>query len=235
MTLGIGITCSFNSWPVDEGAQTRLTNYKLAVEDAGARGEFLLLGENEPENAEKLAAQLDALLLSGGADLPTEMYGEAPRDNANLELVTPARPALEFALVDAFVRRGKPVLGICYGCQFLNVWAGGGLLQDIELQWQNPVPHRNARHTIDIAPGSALARLVGPGAAEVNSFHHQGIAQAAPRGKAVAKAPDGIIEAVEFGSLEPGEFVLGVQWHPERDRDALVTQKLFAAFVKSCR
>ena len=228
----IGITCSFEDWPGDEAAQSRLTNYALALDEAGARSEFLFLASHAPADAARLAAQLDGLLISGGADLPPENYGEAPRDGANLSLVTPVRPALEYALCDAFAARDKPIFGICYGCQFLNVWAGGALLQDIHLQKPDCIEHQGGtRHTVCAAPGSELAALAGKREFEVNSFHHQGIARAAESALAAAHAPDGIIEALEL----PGAFVRGVQWHPERDRADAITQRLFAAFIAACR
>jgi putative glutamine amidotransferase len=247
MTVRIGITCSNPSWPDTAAAQARLENYRLALEQSGARGEFLFLDDYASADAARLATELDGLLLSGGADLSPELYGEAPREGANLDIVTPARPALEFALVEEFAKRAKPILGICYGCQFLNVWAGGGLLQDIELQWPQAIAHRaapaaphiEARHEIHIASGSALARILDVESADVNSFHHQGVARVAPpdkvQARAVAEAPDGIIEAIEFGTLEKGDWMLGVQWHPERDRDSDVTQRLFDSFVSVCR
>jgi putative glutamine amidotransferase len=241
--IRIGITSSAFAWPDDDAGQTRLRNYLLSLENAGAQGDLLFLGEHAPADADAFAAQFDGLLLSGGADLPTHFYNEEPREGAHLEFVPIERPMLEWALCDAFARRGKPILGICYGCQLLNVWAGGGLLQDIELQWPNAIAHRarreaphiEARHEIRIASDSALARVLETTSGNVNSYHHQGVAQAAPRGRAVAQAPDGILEAVEFGTLEKGDFILGVQWHPERERDSAITQKLFGAFVKACR
>ena len=251
MSARIGITCSNPSWPETEAGQNRLLHYRKALEEAGAEGEFLFLDENAPEDAVYLAAQLDALLLSGGADLNPELYGETLLPDASVELVNAARPALEWALVDEFSQRGKPILGICYGCQFLNVWAGGGLLQDIELQWPQAkgpqaISHRAAlngnpetRHAIRLAANSALARILETESAEVNSYHHQGISQAAPGHKiparAVAQTPDGIVEAVDFGALQKGEWILGVQWHPERDRESPVTQRLFASFVNAAQ
>lgn len=252
MSVRIGITCTNSVWPETAAAQTRLNNYRLALENSGAQGEFLFLDNYTPEDAAKLAAQLDGLLISGGADLAPELYGEAVLEGAGVELIDPRRPALEFALMDEFVARHKPVLGICYGCQFLNVWAGGALLQDIQLQWPqakgpNAIAHRaapesphiEARHDILIKPGSALARILEVESATVNSFHHQGIAQAAPPKKrvvqAVAQAPDGIVEAIEFGSLQKGDWILGIQWHPEREREEPVTQRLFGSFIAACR
>ncbi len=245
MTVRIGVTCSNLAWPETAAEQTRLNNYRLALEASDAQGEILFLDDHSPADAAKIAAQLDGLLLTGGADLAPELYGETLLQDADVDLINPRRPALEFALVDEFSARGKPILGICYGCQFLNVWAGGGLLQDIELQWPQAIPHRAAkvgspetRHEIHIAPGSALSRILETKSAEVNSFHHQGIASAAPQKKVVAQtvaqAPDGIIEAIEFGSLLKGDWILGVQWHPERDRDGAITQRLFHAFISAC-
>jgi putative glutamine amidotransferase len=238
----IGITCSNPAWPETAAAQARLNNYRLALQNSGAQGEFLFLDENSPTDAVKLAAQLDGLLLSGGADLAPELYGETILEGAGVELVDARRPTLEFALVDEFAARGKPILGICYGSQFLNIWSGGGLLQDIRLQWPNAIvhratpeaPHIEARHEIRIAPGSALARILEVGSADVNSFHHQGIAQAAPGQKVAAQTSDGIVEAVEFSPLQKGDWILGVQWHPERDRDDVITQRLFGSFIAAC-
>lgn len=251
MSARIGITCSNLSWPETEAGQNRLLHYRKALEEAGAAGEFLFLDENAPSDAPRLAAQLDGLLLSGGADLNPELYGETLREDAGVELINPARPALEWALVDEFAARGKPVLGICYGCQFLNVWAGGGLLQDIEAQWSpakgpQAISHRAAsagnpetRHEIRLVPGSALSRILKEESAEVNSYHHQGIAQVAPHYKVptrgVAQTADGIVEAIEFGALQKGDWILGVQWHPERDRESPITQRLFSSFVASGR
>lgn len=251
MSARIGITCSNLSWPESEAGQNRLLHYRKVLEDAGAAGEFLFLDDHAPTDAARLATQLDGLLLSGGADLNPELYGETLREDAGVELINPARPALEGALVDEFAGRGKPILGICYGCQFLNVWAGGGLLQDIEAQWppaKSPqaITHRAAtagnsetRHEIRLVPGSALARILDVEVAEVNSYHHQGIVQAAPGHKvparAVAQTGDGIVEAVEFGTLQPQDWILGVQWHPERDRESPITQRLFASFVNASR
>ncbi len=232
MPLRIGITCSLDEWPSEEAAQTRLANYALALEDAGAHGEYLFLASNTPADAARLASQLDGLLITGGADLPPETYDEEPREGANLSLVPPARPALEYALCDAFTTRDKPIFGICYGCQFLNVWAGGALLQDITLQKPDCIEHRDGvRHMVRAVPGSALAALTEQIEFEVNSFHHQGIALPAQTALATAHAPDGIIEALEL----PGAFVRGVQWHPERDRADAVTLRLFAAFSAACR
>lgn len=247
MSVRIGITSTNSSWPKSEASQARLNNYRLALENSGAQGEFLFLDDYGPADAAKLATQLDGLLISGGADLAPELYGETLLENAGVELIDPRRPALEFALVDELATRGKPILGICYGSQLLNVWAGGGLLQDIGLQWPHAIAHRatpeaphiEARHEIRVAPGSALARVLEVEGADVNSFHHQGIAKAAPSQKisaqASAHAPDGIVEAVEFGALQKGDWILGVQWHPERDRDDPVTQRLFGSFVDACR
>ena len=111
------------------------------------------------------------------------------------------------------------------------MWAGGTLLQDIRLQWPGCIEHKETRHLVRVAPGSELASIAGQSEFEVNSFHHQGIAQAAAPARVVAQAPDGLVEALEL----PGAFVRGVQWHPERERDDAVSQRLFAAFVAACR
>src|SRR5207244_4431766 len=98
------------------------------------------------------AEEFDGLILAGGADLPTQWYAQAPLPGANLELVSERRPAFEKVAVSAFLARRKPVLGICYGCQFLNVHGGGSLVQDIELQWPRPIEHKGgALHPVRVS------------------------------------------------------------------------------------
>src|SRR5687768_8865734 len=125
----IGITCSYFDPPDDERQRASLQRYVAVLDDTGAQGEVLWLPRDEgveveavEAHATRLAAQLDGLIVSGGDDLDPAMYGEEPRSGADIKLVPPVRPAFEAALLREMLTRGKPVLGICYGCQFFNVW-----------------------------------------------------------------------------------------------------------------
>ncbi len=169
-------------------------------------------------NLDRYAAALDGLVLQGGSDVAPESYGETPLDPAwGGDRV---RDVYEMELIDAFVRAGKPVLGVCRGLQLLNVRFGGTLLQDIATQLPASLTHRDGSkyerhfHPIAIEPATHLAALYpGVGRAIVNSIHHQGIKNLAPGFAVEARCPDdGLIEAIRRSG--PG-YVAGVQWHPE--------------------
>jgi len=149
----------------------------------------------------------------------------------------PEREALDFALLDYSDQASLPVLGICFGAQSLNVFRGGSLIQDIPSIVAAPVfhddhgePEQPARHLVRMTADSLLAEMAGAGTVEVNSFHHQSVGKVGRNLRAVATAPDGVIEAVEDVS---GRFVVGVQWHPERGfLDNAFSRALFSAFVR---
>ncbi len=235
----IAITSSQTDWPDvdDKDALERLEGYINAVKDANAQGEPLWLRENDDadaveQRAAKIAAQMDGLLISGGADLPPSMYGESVLKNAGVELIKPARPQFELVLIKEFVARRKPVLGICYGCQFLNVWRGGSLLQDIPTQYPTEIAHSiersNAFHTVRVLDGTKLKGIVGEEEFSVVSSHHQALRNPAKGATYSAFAPDNLAEAIEF---DDENWIIGVQWHPERTRESIPTRRLFEAFV----
>lgn len=182
------------------------------------------------------ASRLDGVLLPGStSDIDPSRYGEAA--HPKLGKMVPDRDALDFALLEYADEARLPVLGICFGVQSLNVFRGGTLVQDIPAIVAQPVAHDDhgdpaqpARHLVRLSKGSLLERLARNDLIEVNSFHHQSAGQVGKDLQAVAKAPDGVIEALEDKS---GRFVVGVQWHPERgyQQDAFA-QALFATFVE---
>jgi putative glutamine amidotransferase len=167
------------------------------------------------------AEWLDALVLEGGSDLWPGSYGETPLDPRwHGDRV---RDAYEIALLRAFERRGKPVLGICRGLQLVNVAFGGTLWQDLPTQRPSAVVHRDAatydrnRHAVRFVPGTRLASVfAGQEEATVNSVHHQGIKDLAPGFAVEATCPaDGLVEAIRRPN---GSYVAAVQWHPEFHR-----------------
>jgi putative glutamine amidotransferase len=241
--MRFGITCSHFSMPVDEDNVWRLDRYREAIGHAGGAPEMLWLPQLLEENpdaedtdlaplAEGVARDFGGLLISGGADLPPEMYGETLREDGGIHLIKPQRPRWEAALSRAFWDAKKPILGICYGCQFLNVWRGGTLVQDIPTQWPDCIEHSGVRHGVHLPHGSRLAEIIGADEFIVESSHHQAVKAIAPDARLIATAPDGVAEAIEFPD-EP--WVYGVQWHPERTPESLATQRLFAAFVEAAR
>jgi gamma-glutamyl-gamma-aminobutyrate hydrolase PuuD len=235
----IAITSSRYAWPEDESQRAALVRYIEVIEDAGGIGEPVWLPrEYDPAHNDAIAArgaqiatQLDGLLVGGGGDLHPSMYGEEELPGIQVKALPPARPALEAALVREFLSRGKPVLGVCYGCQFLNVWRGGSLIQDIPSQWPQPIEHGDSRHSVRVLPGSSLQRIVGDEEFEVVSKHHQGIGRLAAGTAITAVSSDQMPEALNFNGAP---FFLGVQWHPECDRQSPATRRLFEAFLKAC-
>ena len=217
--------------------------YAAAVEQSG--GESVKVPLNEaPATTAKLIAECAGVLLPGsGADVNPQKYGQeveeasAPADRARENVD-------ELLLQDAH-NMGKPILGICFGTQMLNVWRGGTLVQDLV---QIPVNHKAGRmvavaHITAIAPDSLLGGVVVKEEAPekdgflrlpVNSSHHQAIGIAGDGLRVVARSTeDGVVEAVEStADGVGGPFILGVQWHPERTFDQSETSRaLFARFI----
>jgi gamma-glutamyl-gamma-aminobutyrate hydrolase PuuD len=167
------------------------------------------------------AKHLDGLVLQGGADVAPQTYSQtATRPEW---IGDSARDMYELELLHEFVEAGKPVLGICRGCQLINVAFGGTLYQDIASDVPNALPHVNElydshRHAIEFPPGSSLAPLFAsqPGAPLVNSIHHQAVRDLGRdlRIEAVSQG-DRIVEAVRHTK---SRFVMGLQWHPEFHR-----------------
>jgi putative glutamine amidotransferase len=162
-------------------------------------------------------ALCDGLVVTGGAfDLAPERYGEARREGCGPE--KPARTAFEWSLAGAALAGRIPLLGICNGMQLLNVLRGGSLYQDLARDaglggHEQPPPRDVPAHPVRIVPDTLLARLAGPEELAVNSTHHQAVKAPGAGVLVSARAPDGVVEAIELPDVP---FALGVQWHPER-------------------
>lgn len=222
----IGISCRLRQ---EKGWFYLQREYSEAVYAAGGLPVLIPLIA-EPEYARELVARLDGVVLSGSAsDVDPGLYG-AERDT-RVEDVHPEKDAVDMALAGLVLETRKPLLGICYGTQALNVQLGGTLVQHLE---ENPIRHSDpkAQHQIRVEPDTWLARLAGrAGEFRVNTSHHQAVGRAAPSLRVTARAPDGVIEAVE--TTEPGRFLVGVQWHPERIwREDGLSRALFEELVR---
>jgi putative glutamine amidotransferase len=188
--------------------------YARAVERAG--GLPVVLAPLEDDGVAPLVEQLAGICVSGGPDMDPAAYG-ADR-HARLGPVEPELDAFELAVVRRADALGLPVLGICRGCQVLNVARGGTLHQHVPDVSDGSVAHRQTAsgrettHDVRVEPGTRLAEIVGPGDLDVNAFHHQAVDRLGRGLRAVAWADDGIVEAIE-GDGE--SLYLGVQWHVE--------------------
>lgn len=191
-------------------------DYLVSLRQAGALP-VLLPPVADAADAARLVEGIDGLLVSGGADVHPQTYGEEP--HPLLEQTFPDRDASDWHFLRAALAQGLPVLGICRGLQVLNVFQGGSLHQDLSLAGlEPPLQHRQPQtdrrapgHSVTLKPGSRLHGLWGDRLA-VNTFHHQGIRVGGKGLDAVGWAADGLVEALE--GTGPG-YLVAVQWHPE--------------------
>ena len=222
-----------------EYAARALPQYETAVEQAGGDPVRIPLDHTIAE-VHKLVEHCQAVLLPGSrADVDPEKY-LAPRNPKTADADLPRDAVDEFLLEDAFHLR-KPVLGICYGLQSLNVYRAGSLVQHIESAINHEAGRKVAvAHEVAVDAGSRLAEIVkqanaDPARLPVNSSHHQS-ADAIGHGlRIVARCPqDGIVEALE--GADPDHFVLAVQWHPERSiDDDEASRAIFKALIDAAR
>ncbi|MGA9770462.1 MAG: gamma-glutamyl-gamma-aminobutyrate hydrolase family protein [Blastocatellia bacterium] len=207
----IGITVS-----IDHGKIIRKNHdylyvkkaYSEAVKSAG--GQPILIS---PDLAPEIAAKIcDALIISGGDDIPPGLYGEPVKAELNQE--SAERIRWERRVLDLFVQSESPILGICYGMQLINVHFGGSLYQDIDAEFGRALDHggmgKATSHRVTISEDSWLFPLFGS-QTTVCSTHHQAIKKLAPRFRIAAQSEDGIVEAIERGNT------IAVEWHPEAD------------------
>ncbi len=185
-----------------------------------------------------LVKRLDGFLFTGGDDIDPRFYKEKPLSGATLPLVPRERTTFEISLLKAAMKAKKPVLAICYGAQLVNVALGGKLYQDINLQVPNPIKHGASRegeqiyHVVDIFEKTLLSRIMGATSIKVRSAHHQCVKNPGKGLHLSAVSHDRVIEALETRSRN---FLLAVQWHPEKTLNDRNTQKLFKAFVNASK
>jgi len=187
------------------------------------------------DDVSAILTRLDGLLLTGGHDLDPSSYGQTPHEA--LGRVQPERSASDLAYARAAVRSGLPVLGVCLGLQVLNVSQGGDLYQDLPSLIPSTVTHRqeitermNPAHTVTVTAGTILCRLVATEVLEVNSTHHQAAWRIGEGLVVSARAPDGVVEALEHPGLP---FCVAVQWHPEELAGRREHRALFESFVQA--
>src|ERR1700723_657198 len=215
--------------------------YLEAIRLAG--GEALEIPLNLPKNElAQLIESLDAYVLSGGpADVDPQLYHAARNEKS--APADAAREQTDFAILGHAFAEHKPVLGICYGVQSMNVFLGGSLIQDIPSELHTPIQHPWSNrdkgapepfHAARIESGSRLRELAGADEIGINSSHHQSVLDPGRSLRIAARAPDGVVEAVEWTG--DSNWVTGVQWHPERMAETdVLSQRLFGALIEVAR
>jgi putative glutamine amidotransferase len=212
-----------------------LTQYEEAIRAEGGEPVMVPAGAT-PHAIAKLVTNCEGVLLPGSpADVDPQKFGAerhpktAPAD--------PGRDNVDELLLQDAHNLHKPVLGICYGLQSLNVWRTGTLVQHIESPKVNHEAGRKVEfaHAVQVTPESKLAALLGATTLQVNSSHHQSAERPGDGLRVVAKCPDdGVIEALE--GTAPDHFVLAVQWHPERTYQVDEPSKfIFREFVRAAK
>jgi putative glutamine amidotransferase len=193
-------------------------SYFEAIEAAGATALPIPI-VHDARHLRVLYELLDGLLLPGGADVEPGRYGAVARADCNLTLM-PELDEVELTLAKMAVEDDLPLLAICRGIQVLNVACGGTLWQDLQVEGVVRESHdRHPRdflaHSLEIEPGTLLARVTGATRIQVNSLHHQAIRELGRGLRVVARSSDGLIEGVEASGHR---FAIGIQCHPEELR-----------------
>jgi len=231
----IAITTYDGKSPADLPIVAVNTAYVHAILQAGGLPLLLPNQLNQKEWTE-LAPRLGGILFTGGGDIDPCHFSGA--HHPKVGDVDDERDSLELPLLRYAVEQRIPFLGICRGCQVVNVALGGTLHTHLPDQTQTDIRHDcypdipriHIAHTVRVEEGGQIAKIFGATDLQVNSLHHQGIEKLAPALKPVAYAPDGLVEAVEL----PGHpFAYAVQWHPEWLTDQQPTRNLFRAFVEA--
>ena len=223
-----------------EQRRPKVQDYENAILAAGA--EPVVLSLRDHAGLKEQLASLDGFVLPGSpADVEPREYGATDKGkSAPPDL---PRERTDRAILDHAFAEKKPVLAICYGCQLLNVYLGGTLIQDLRSETGTSLPHRkkdvrpmalsDPQHEVRFEPDSRLAELARASQAMVNSSHHQSVEQPGRQLRVTGKTKDGIVESVEWTGDK--NWVTGVQWHPERMPSDPLAQRLFAELVKAAK
>jgi len=221
-------------WDAEHQSVWMLPDYLDGIKAAGGLPVVLPLEMSE-EDANQVVETCDGFLFTGGQDVSPELYGM--KDATGTIVARPESDKMETLLLSKALQADKAVLGICRGLQFINVFLGGTLWQDLPSQHPSEIAHRQGKpygvssHQVKLSGN--LKSLLGKDILEVNTLHHQAVKDLGKGLTAMAIAPDGIVEAVQMLGKR---FVWSVQWHPEylfrTDSDSLA---IFSCFVEHCK
>ncbi|MGM0419756.1 MAG: gamma-glutamyl-gamma-aminobutyrate hydrolase family protein [Bacillota bacterium] len=209
-------------------------NYAAAVWKAGGIPQILNYPSADwSELVSDYLINIDGLLLSGGVDPDPLIWGEQPI--AGMGRINPHRDSFEIELIKQVQEVDIPILGICRGCQLINVALGGDIIQDFVgdeneyIKHSQDAPGWYPTHTVELMPDSNLAEMFSvKRKLPVNSFHHQSVCKLGTGLQVSAVAEDGVIEAIE----DKTGRIVGVQWHPERMNAETGMAQLFTRLIK---
>jgi len=212
--------------------------YVEAIRLAGGLPVLLPL-TGDIELLKSMIARFDGILLSGGSDVDAKYWGE-PNYTYGGE-ISPLRDEMEIFTAQEAIASDKPILGICRGCQVMNIALGGTIYQDIYAEQKDKQIYKHSQdapkwypiHEVYIEKDTKVFKVHKENVIRVNSFHHQAVKDVAPGFIVSSRCGDGIIESIEHTSCK---FAVGVQWHPEMMWEKDMTHlKLFVKFVSCCK
>ncbi|WP_047981786.1 gamma-glutamyl-gamma-aminobutyrate hydrolase family protein [Ornithinibacillus contaminans] len=230
----IGIVTSTET---DQDVYAVATDNVNAILKAGGLPVLLPYFQQE-EDLQEIAVKIDGFYATGGYDIDPTLFGEEP--HPKLGTIIPARDEFEIALMKRLLEMDKPILGVCRGCQTLNIATGGDMYQDIYsqidaalLQHRQNAPKEHGSHYVNVTKDSLLHRLTGKARLRVNSRHHQANRNVVSPMQISGLANDDVIEAIESTAHR---FVLGVQWHPESMlvADDEASFGIYNGFIAAC-
>lgn len=230
----IGINASLTAEESGNGAIVSVgAHYTDAIAMAGGVP-LILPAVSDVESLRKQVKLCDGFVFVGGPDIDPARYGE--KANAMVSALLPRREEYDFALVREVLAARKPFLGICLGCQEINVALGGTLIQDIASEVPAATAHRCVQasyctmHDVKVEEDTILRRLLGVPSLAVNSSHHQAVKKPAGQLRISAYSEDGIIETLEMRDYP---FGLAIQWHPELLTSEPLHLRLFEGLVEA--
>jgi putative glutamine amidotransferase len=201
----------------DNGERYVPTGYIQGIIEVGCQPLVINYQGFDGENLKNIAGILDGMVFAGGKDVDPAFYGETNWPEAGSHL--PERDEMEIALLKMLYAEGKPVLGICRSLQIINVALGGSLVQHVPKIYGDSITHQQESgeppfvHEVEFEAGSRVREIFGEDRIMINSYHHQSADRVAEALRITAKAPDGVVEALE-GRDE--RFLVCLQWHPEK-------------------
>lgn len=206
--------------------------YVEAVRCAG--GVPMLIPAGEPDLS-AILERLDGLIFSGGGDIDPAIYNGV--SHPTIYNIDPERDRSEISLAQLALATDIPILGICRGLEVLLVATGGNLIPHLPDEVGEIVIHRadqmhSIEHNVQIASESRLAGIIGATEVKVFSWHHQAASTVPLEWRIVARAADGVIEAIEH---KHHPWAIALQWHPELSIDDPLQQRIFQAFITAAR